>query len=56
MYNKCGEIKVICSKACPEETVGEFNKKIAEIIFLKYSREIIDKFIDEYDDNHREKK
>lgn len=52
MYHKGGEIKVVCSKSCPKETVDEFNKRIAEIILLKYSKEIIDKVIDEYNNKH----
>lgn len=42
-------IKVISEGPCPKETVEGFNKRIAEVIAMKFSKEFIEKVINEYE-------
>ena len=44
-------IKVVCKSSCPIETIEGFNKRIAEIIAIKFSKEFIGKLISEYESN-----
>jgi hypothetical protein len=54
MDKRGGGIKVISKNTCPVETIEGFNKRIAEVIAMKYSKEIIEEIIREYDrDNQR---
>lgn len=47
--NKNSGIKVITGSLCPDETIKEFNRRIAEIVSMKYSKEIIEEIISEYE-------
>lgn len=49
MGNRGVEIKVVSNNLCTEKTIKEFNKRIAEIIAMKYSKEVIEKIINEYE-------
>lgn len=49
MANKAREIKVISNKVCPIETINSFNKRIAEFILMKYSKEVIEKLVNKYE-------
>lgn len=52
MANNSGGIKVISKSPCPIETINEFNKRIVEIIVIKYPKEFIEKVIREYEKNN----
>lgn len=43
------KIKVISNGLCAEETKNEFNRRIAEVIAMKYPKNIIKEIISEYE-------
>lgn len=49
MDKKREGIRVISKEPCPKETIEGFNKRIAEIITMKFSKEFIEKVINEYE-------
>lgn len=52
MSNKIRDIKVISNGSCPIETINGFNRRIAEIIEMKFSKNIIEKIIHENEKNN----
>lgn len=49
MGNKGGGIKVISNGPCPLEAVEEFNRAIARLIARKYSKEMVEEILKEYE-------
>lgn len=49
MGNKGGGIKVINNGPCPIETINGFNRRIAEMIAMKYPKEVVEEIISEYE-------
>ena len=49
MDKSCGGITVVSKGPCPIETIEGFNKRIVEIIAMKYPKEVIEKIINEYE-------
>ena len=42
-------IRVVNNGPCPIKAIDEFNRRIAEILLMKFSRETIEKVIIEYE-------
>lgn len=53
MGNKGGGIRVISDGPCPEETIKEFNRRIAEIIAMNYPKDVVEKIIVEYEKSNQ---
>jgi hypothetical protein len=48
MGNKDGGIKVVSNTPCPIETISAFNRRIAEIIVMRFPKDVVEKIISEY--------
>lgn len=48
MGNKDGGIKVVSNGSCPIETISGFNRRIAEIIVMKFPKDVVEKIISVY--------
>lgn len=51
MTKRGGGIKVISNGPCPIEAIEGFNRRIAEILAMKFPKETIEKIIAEYERN-----
>lgn len=47
------EIKVTSNGLCDEETINEFNRRIAEIIAMKFQKNIVKEIITQYENKNK---